>query len=131
MDNELIKIAKYNPAFNNLLGINIPEFDIYRSKGLPAHMLKRHHEKCLKYIDYIPDIINQPDYVGINPNEINTKSIELIKKYKDNVLIGIKLDTTNNYLYVSTMHDIAESKVQRRLHSGRLTKFIVDNTENQ
>lgn len=70
--------------------------DIYRSKGLPIHMIKRRHEKCLKYIDYIPDIIENPDYIGINPNENADKSIELIKKYKDNILIGIKIDKDNN-----------------------------------
>ena len=92
MDNKLLKVGKYNLIFNDILGINISDFDIYRSKGLPAHMLKRHHEKCLKYIDYIPDIIQSPDYIGINPNETEVQSIELIKRYRDNILIGIKLE---------------------------------------
>lgn len=131
MGNKLIKVGKYNLAFNDILGINLSDFDIYRSKGLPAHMLKRHHEKCLKYIDYIPDIIKEPDYIGINPNETEVQSIELIKRYKDNVLIGIKLDKDNDYLYVSTMHDISESKIQMRLFSGRFKEFIIDKSENE
>ena len=93
-------------------------------------MLKSKHAKCLKYIDYIPDIVKNPDYIGVNPNEKGTESIELIKKYKDNVMIGIKLDKDNDYLYVSTMHDIQESKIERRLHSGRLKNFV-DNKENK
>ena len=124
MDNELIKVGTYNNVFNDILGINISESEIFMSKGLPAHMLKRHHEKCLKYIDYIPDIICCPDYIGITPNETDTQSIELIKRYKDNVLIGIKLDKDNDYLYVSTMHDITESKIQRRLYSGRIKEYV-------
>ena len=131
MDNKLLKVGKYNLEFNDILGINISSFDIYRSKGLPAHMLKRHHEKCLKYIDYIPDIILTPDYIGINPNEIKTQSIELIKRYRDNILIGIKLDKDNDYLYVSTMYDISESKIQRRLSGGRFREFNVDKSENK
>lgn len=130
MDNKLLKVGKYNLIFNDILGINISDFDIYRSKGLPAHMLKRHHEKCLKYIDYIPDIIQSPDYIGINPNETEVQSIELIKRYRDNILIGIKLDKDNDYLYVSTMHDISESKIQMRLFSGRFKEFNVDEPEN-
>lgn len=106
MDNNLLKVGKYNSKFNDILGIEIAELDIYRSKGLPAHMLKSKHAKCLKYIDYIPDIIRCPDYIGVNPNEKDTKSIELIKRYKDNIMVGIKLDKDNDYLYVSTMHDI-------------------------
>ena len=91
-------------------------------------MVKRKHFKCLKYINNISEIIENPDYIGINPSEDN--SIELIKRYKDNVLIGIKLDTEESYLYVSTMHDVQESKIERRLHGGRLKKFSknIDNT---
>lgn len=100
---------------------------IYRSKGLPTHMVKRKHYNCLKYIDYIPEIIKNPDYVGVNPNE-STISFELIKKYLDNIMIGIKIDTDGRYLYVSTMHDIQESKVKRRLFSGRLKQISVDKT---
>lgn len=128
MKEELLKVGKYNPKFNEILGIDIKDLEIYRSKGLPAHMVKRKHYKCLKYIDYIPDIILEPDYIGINPNEQGT-SIELIKRYADNVMIGIKLDSDEQYLYVSTMHDVQEAKITRRLYSGRLKEFPVDSKE--
>ncbi len=130
MSDKLIEVGKYKSEFNTILGINIQSKEIYRSKGLPAHMIKSKHAKCLKYIDYIPDIIDKPDYIGINPNENGNESIELIKRYKDNIMIGIKLDKDNDYLYVSTMHDIQESKIQRRLHSGRIKEFVIDKSEN-
>lgn len=123
--NELLKVGKYNLRFNEILGIEIDELDIYRSKGLSAHMIKRKHFKCLKYIDHIPEIILRPDYIGVNPNEQGA-SIELVKRYADNVMIGIKLDTDGKYLYVSTMHDVQEAKISRRLHSGRLREFSID-----
>lgn len=122
---ELLEIGKYNLRFNEILGIDIGELNVYRSKGLPTHMIKRKHFKSLKYIDYLPDIISNPDYIGINPNE-NCTSIELVKKYADNVMIGVKLNSDGKYLYVSTMHDIQEVKLKRRLHSGRLKEFVVD-----
>lgn len=124
-EEDLLKVGEYNSKFNDILGINIKNLDIYRSKGLPSHIVKRKHYKCLKYIDYIPDIISEPDYIGVNPNE-HEISIELIKVYTDNVMIGIKLDTDRNYLYVSTMIDIQQSKISRRLFSGRIKK-IIDN----
>lgn len=127
---ELIKVGEYNSKFNEILGLDINSLNIYRSKGLPSHMVKRRHFKCLKYIDYIPEIILEPDYIGINPNERGT-SIELIKQYEDNVMIGIKLDTEDEYLYVSTMHDVQESKILRRLHSGRIKEFFIDNEKKQ
>ena len=119
---KLIKVGNYNKKFNELLGINITQKEIFRSKGLPAHLLKRNHGNCLKYIDYISDIIEHPDYIGVNPNEAN-QSIELVKKYKDNILLGIKVDLSTNSLYISTMFDLQESKLKRRIHSGRLVKY--------
>ncbi|SEU08193.1 hypothetical protein SAMN05443270_3007 [Lacrimispora sphenoides] len=126
---ELLKVGEYNSKYNDLLNIQLESLNIYRSKGLPAHMVKRKHYKSLKYIDFIPDIIENPDYVGVNPNESQT-SIEIIKRYKDNIMIGIKLDIEGNYLYVSTVHDIQESKIERRLHSGRIRNVSIDNDEN-
>ena len=134
MDENLLKVGKYDNKFNEILGIEISEVDIYRSKGLPAHMLKSKHQNCLKYIDYIPDIIENPDYAGVNPNEKENSSFELIKCYKDNVMIGIKLDKDGDYLYVATMHEVQESKIIRRLHSGRIKKITAESekisTEN-
>lgn len=127
---DLLKVGSFNEQFNTILGTDIELLEIFRSKGLPAHMVKRKHYKCLKYIDYIPDIISKPDYIGINPNE-SENSIEIVKQYDDSVLLGIKLDSDGKYLYVSTMYDVQESKVLRRLHSGRLKRFIVDKEEEK
>ena len=44
-----------------------------------------------------PDIITAPNYIGVNPHEQGV-SIEFIKKYADNVMIGIKLDMDGEYL---------------------------------
>ena len=124
-----VKVGEYKNEFNDILGIDINQKEIIKSDGLYAHMLKSKHAKCLKYIECIPDIIENPDYIGINPNETGVKSIELIKRYKDNILIGIKVDENKGNLYVSTMHDIAESKIKRRLFSGRIKEFIIDKCE--
>lgn len=126
----LLRVGKYDSKFNSMLGINLKEYEIYRSKGLLSHMVKRKHFNCLKYIDYIPEIISHPDYIGINPNE-QGKSIEIVKRYEDKVLIGVKLDEDSDYLYVSTMHDIQESKIARRLHSGRIKAVFIDNKEQE
>ena len=127
-DDKLIEVGQFYQQLNDITGTDLPLDMIYRSKGLPSHLLKQKHYNCLKHIDDITDIINNPDYVGVNPNE-DGNTIELIKIFGKNILIGIKLDTNNNYLYVSTMHDLQESKLQRRLHSGRLKKFI-DNSQS-
>ncbi|RMD04426.1 hypothetical protein D9O40_01830 [Clostridium autoethanogenum] len=124
-DDKLIQVGRFYQKLNDIIGSNLPLQKIYRSKGLPAHLIKEKHFNCLKHIDDISNIIKNPDYVGINPNE-KGDTVELIKVLNKNILVGIKLDVDENYLYVSTMYDIQESKLRRRLHSGRVKKFIID-----
>ena len=54
----------------------------------------------------------------------------IIKCYKDNILIGIKLDKDGDYLYVATMHEVQESKIVRRLHIGRIKEVITECEKN-
>lgn len=44
----LLRVGKYNSKFNEILGIDIKDYEIYRSKGLPSHMIKRKHFSCFK-----------------------------------------------------------------------------------
>ncbi|MDD2402176.1 MAG: hypothetical protein PHD60_08265 [Clostridia bacterium] len=117
-----IEVGEFYQKLNDIVGSNLPLQKIYRSKGFPTHLVKRKHFSCIKHIDNIPDIIKAPDYIGINPNE-REDTIEIIKVFKKNILVGIKLNIDENYLYVSTMYELQESKLVRRLHSGRLKKF--------
>ena len=123
MANQLQKVGEYSGQYNDVLKLELPTVSIYVSDGLKKHMLKRGHSNCEKYIENIPDIISTPDYIGKNPKEPN--SIELVKVYTDdNVQIGIKLDISENYLYVATMFEVKQAKIERRLNSGRLVKAI-------
>lgn len=124
-EDKLIEVGEFYQKLNDIVGAKLPLQKIYRSKGLPSHLVKQNHFNCLKHLDDIPDIIKNPDYIGINPNE-NGDTIELIKIFEKNILVGIKLDINENYLYISTMHDVQESKIQRRLYSGRIKKNNID-----
>ena len=120
MDN-LFPVAAYDTAFNKYLPAALSQKTIYQSVGLSRHIEKRHPE-CMKYITSIPEIIHDPDYIGVNPNESGT-SFELVKIIDENVQIGIKLDSSKDYLYVATLHTITSAKLQRGLDSGRLKPF--------
>lgn len=121
MNNKVFSIAKYNKSFNNYLPKNIEHEDIYQSFGLVKHIEKRHPE-CVGYLSLIPYIISSPDYIGVNPNETGT-SFELVKIIDNNVQIGIKLASSDDYLYVATLHTITDAKLQHGIQNGRLKKF--------
>ena len=117
MGNVLNIVGKISGKISKTLNLQAGA-NIVQSSGLIVHIQKR-HPSCVKYIKDIPSIISSPDYIGINPNEVGT-SFELVKIYADNVQIGIKLDSKNNYFYVATLYTITNGKLQKKISSGRI-----------
>ena len=116
--NKLFEIAKYNTKFNDILGVEYDSFIIYQSKGLLTHLIKRKHFVAAKYLEFLPDIIQTPDYIG----ETNG-NIEFVKCYMDNIFICVKLDSKKKIYYVSTVFDIKSRKIDSYVKSGRLIRI--------
>ncbi|MDD6193488.1 MAG: hypothetical protein PUB19_01155 [Lachnospiraceae bacterium] len=113
-DDKLIEIARFNTELNAVLGTTYNSFKIYKSQGLLTHLLKRKHYTAAKYIENLPDIIREPDFAGVyNGN------IELVKCYKDNIFISIKLDTKKSKHYVATIFDVKRGKIEAYMKLGR------------
>ena len=105
----------YFPTLLPAQAVRLESFAIYRSKGLPVHLMKRKHYTAAKYIDFLSDIIEKPDYAGIYNG-----SIELVKCYKDNIFVSIKIDVKRKHYYVATMFAVKKSKIDSYVKSGRL-----------
>ncbi len=114
--------VKINKKIKQQLDINIDVDEVIISRGLETHMKKSRHKHAIKYISYIENIINTPDYVGINPREEGV-SLECIKLFEDNILLAIKLDMKNNYFYTASMYDITDAKLKSMIRSGRIKKY--------
>lgn len=120
-ENTLHFVGELNPEIVNMVGQPLPHGKVYQSNGLIVHIQKR-HPNIVNQMHLIPDILANPDYVGKDPSKPN--SMELVKVYNDNLLISITLDPDEEYLYVSTIYDINQSKLVRRVNSGRLIPYI-------
>jgi len=116
-------VGQHTEKVNQILNIELLTGDICMYPGFPKHIKKR-HENCLHYIPDIPDIIANPDYVGINPNEPD--SVEYVKLYNENILVSVYLCKAKeeDYLFVSSLYDISNAKLSNRINSGRLKKYI-------
>lgn len=123
MDNNVFPIARYNKTLNKYLPFSLDYELVFQSVGLEKHIRKRHPE-CVGYLQYLPHIIERPDYVGVNPHESGT-SFELVKRIGQNMQVGIKLDVKNDYLYVATLHSITDGKLKHGAENGRLKKFDI------
>lgn len=120
MGDKLFEAGKYVARFNTLTGQTLPCGPIYQSSGLQKHVKKHQKEKATIMSD-IPTVIREPDYIGCNPKEPD--SVELVKKFGENVMVCVKLDSKNEYLYVASVYTVSESKLNNRLNSGRLKKY--------
>lgn len=117
MADSLTKVGVFKQEYNNNLNTNFPCLDIMQSSGLITHIQKRHPTQ-LQYVSNIQDILDNPDYIGMNPNQPN--SIELIKAYGDNILIALKLDNSKGYYYIASLYDVTQSKINSGINSGRI-----------
>lgn len=113
-------VGKYIKEFNTLTNQKLPCDNIYQSNGLIKH-IEKHHPEETGYVKYISTIIKEPEYIGKNPKE--DSSIELVKKIDKNVMVCIKLDMKDNYLYVASVYSISDKRFNNRINSGRLKKF--------
>lgn len=117
---EMTHVGEYIEKFNTITGQSLPCGPIYQSPGLLAHV-RSHHPGEEGNIALIPQIIADPDYIGKHPKEPD--SIELIKVFSHNVMVCIKLDAAENYLYVASVFEVKDKKISNRLNSGRLKKY--------
>ncbi len=117
------RIGEYDPSYNRLLGIDLDRMPVYQSKGLQSHLMKHRHYKAIKYLTAVPDIILSPDYIGSSVNN-DILSIEYVKRFDDNIMIVIKLNADRKRLYLATMFELPDKKLDRFLHNGRLKKII-------
>lgn len=110
-------VGKYPQRFNEKLNLNLPCTDIVQSDGLIVHIQKR-HPGYEPYLQQLSAIIRWPDYIGRNPKEPD--SVELVKILDENILVAVKLDKKNGYLYVASLYPIKGGTLQHRLENGRL-----------
>lgn len=117
-DDKLIKVGRLNSKIDKLVGKTISNIDIFRSKGLLTHLLKRKHYTAAKYLDYLPDVLQAPDYAGYVDGVV-----ELVKFFKDDIFVSVKLDSSRDLYYIATMFDVKKSKIETNVKSGRWKKL--------
>lgn len=101
----------------DILELAVENREIVIYPGAVRHIKRRHPHAFKIYFNKIPEVIQSPDYVGMSSQ--NPQRIELVKKYKDNILVALKLDG-DQHLFVSSMYIIEENRIDKRVAYGRL-----------
>lgn len=83
-------VGRVSAKIKNLLGITEKTDRVIKSIGFEKHLKKSNHHNMFVHLDKISEILESPDYVGVNPREKDI-SLEYVKIYDDNLLMGVKV----------------------------------------
>jgi len=120
-----IKIGELSKEVIQLLNLNLKPQNInIWSSRLQEHCEKHKHEYSstaayYQAISFIPEILKNPDYVGIHKNG----NIQYVKKLDDISLIGIQIINGGGNLLFRTIFPISETKLENSVKSGKLLLF--------
>lgn len=95
---------------------------VYLGEKNMEHMKNAHPDDYLKYEDYLPMIIESPDYVGINRKD---NSIEFVKEFyinDDYVKVAVRASTSGIF-YARSLYTLNRNRVDRFVENGTLIRM--------
>lgn len=106
-----------------LLGLNVPSGKpVYLGNTNVQHMIARHPQDYQKYGADIEDILENPDYVGLNSKD---NSIEYVKEYQINnefVKVAVRVSLGGEF-YARSLYVLNTGRTQRFIQKGKLLPY--------
>lgn len=116
------KVGKFTDKIINQLHLAIPAgTPIYIGDENEQHIKSRHPYEYDKYYDYLPDILSEPDYVGISPRD---GSVQFVKEFcldSEYIRIAVKI-SRNKRCFVKTLHLLSTCNAENYIRKGTLKK---------
>jgi len=117
---QLGKVGEISEDVIHTLGLSLtPRTPIYIGRTNISHMLYRHPDAYVKYGSYISEILNRPDYVGINPRD---GSVEYVKEFRvDNDFVKVAVRVANSgRFFARSLYVLSPSRVNTFITNGAL-----------
>ena len=109
-----------------LLELNLrPNTPVFIGESNITHIKTRHPYEYEKYYSYIGSIINNPDYVGKNPNDGSLLFVKLFEIDREYIRVAVKI-TANGTCFAKTLHSLSTCNAERYLEKGTLKKLDTD-----
>jgi hypothetical protein len=121
-------LGRLRKEIRTLLPIYPTESTIKLYPSVIKHIKKRHPYAYREYFNKIREILEQPDYIGMR--EDDCLRIELVKCYKDMVLLALKIDEEKQ-LFVCSLYIIEPNRVDIRVKYGRLLPVHFEKTSKK
>ena len=111
-----------SPTVESTLGITCAtDRNIYLGDTNIQHMKNSHPVDYEKYKDELENILSNPDYIGLNPND---DSIEYVKEFiQDNeyVKVAVRISSGDKY-FARSMYVLNKNRVRNFIAKGTLKK---------
>lgn len=116
-------IGYFSKEIVNLLNLDVAYgTPIFIGESNIEHIKNRHPYEYDKYFDSIEEILNSPDYVGLNPKD---NSVAYVKEYQINsefIRVAVRI-TPNKKCYAKTLHLLSTCNAERYIKKGTLMKL--------
>lgn len=117
-------ISKFSSAVIQKLNLNIPaETPIYLGQSNIDHMITKHPDDYSAYSAYMSQILDSPDFVGINPSD---NSIEFVKEIKlttgEYVKVAVRISNSGKY-FARSLYKLNPNRVNNFIKKGKLIKL--------
>jgi hypothetical protein len=101
------------------LGLKCDPGPIYIGPTNIEHIQARHPVEFALHLQDIPDIIQNPDYVGIHPKQ---NGVEFVKTFAQGIMVSIRL-SAKGVPYVRSLYAVPDKRIQAYLQKGTLLPF--------
>lgn len=116
------EIGKLTPEIAAMVGISLQSCEpIYLGLSNIQHMQNKHPNDYAKYGADISQIIQQPDYVGLN---VKDGSIEYVKEYVsdgEHVKVAVRVSSSGTY-FARSIYILNNTRVKNFIAKGTLKK---------
>lgn len=114
------QIGHLTPELAALIGITLNQDEpIMLGQSNIAHMQSKHAADYAKYGADISNIVNNPDYIGLNASD---GSIELVKEYIVNgeyVKVAVRISASGTY-FARSLYVLNNNRVKNFIAKGTL-----------
>lgn len=116
------KVGMISPRVAAVLGLNeLAGSPIFLGDTNTAHMMASHPNDFQKYGKEIQNILQSPDYVGVNQKD---SSIEYVKEFLvdgDFVKVAVRVSSSGKH-FARSLYVLGQNRVQNFIAKGTLKK---------
>ena len=123
MSDNATQVGEISQRTIDLLQLDIePGMPIYLGKSNILHMSRTHPQDYKTYKKRISEILENPDYMGLNPKDDSIEYVKVIDVDDKFVKIAVRVSDTNIY-YVRTIYARDLTKLKKFVDKGHLQAY--------